>query len=139
MFGAGAGSIADAFAYGSVSRTYVRDATVALLTSTPFELWFELKPPAIRLAGGFRVLEAGWSDPALAQGLRVTVIAYKAGRFDIRDQRELHPRDKVEDREPQQFETWLPENSGWIGLAVSSLDGKAVDAEVLSWTPLRVW
>ena len=85
------------------------------------------------------MLEAARSDPTLASGLRVTVIAFKAGRFDVRDQRELHPRDKVEDREPQQFETSLPENSGWIGLVVTSLDGEAVDTEVLSWTPLRVW
>ena len=139
VFGARAGSVSELIAYGSVFKAESRDGDVQLFTSAPSELWIELIPPAIHVAGEFRVLESAWSDPALERGLRVSVIAYKAGRFDVRYQRELHPRDKIEDRKPQLFETWLPENSGWIGIVVTTMDGKAIDGEVLSWLPLRVW
>ena len=121
-------------------RAVVRDGAPEFVSSVPGEVWIKLIPPFIHIAGEFKISERATDESApTAAGLRVAVVAYKAGRFDVRYQRELHPHEIPADRESQAFETWLPENSGWIGLIVTSLDGKPSSAGTIEWQPLRIW
>lgn len=133
-------AVAEVRTYGTDMRAGVRDGAPEFVSSVPGEVWIKLIPPFIHVAGEFKISERGADESApTAAGLRVTVVAYKAGRFDVRCQRELHPGDNPADRDSQAFETWLPENSGWIGLIVTSLDGKAISADSVEWRSLRIW
>jgi hypothetical protein len=139
LLGESTRAVSDAITYGAELHLSAREGTSELVSGTPSEIWLKLAPPAIHVAGEFRVLESAISNAATQEGLRVTVVAYKAGRLDVRYQRELHPLTSSADRLAQPFETWLPENNGWIGLVVTSLDGKPITTDVIGWRPLRVW
>ncbi|HTO02637.1 MAG TPA: hypothetical protein VL069_02995, partial [Opitutus sp.] len=139
LVGAVAPAIEEVRTYGMDMQADERDGVPGFVSGAPGEVWIKLIPPSIHVAGEFKLRALATTDVAAATGLRVTVIAYKSGRFDVRYERELHPRENPADRESQFFETWLPENSGWIGLVVTSLDGKPIPEDIIGWRSLRIW
>lgn len=119
---------------------FVRSGESDVAAACPSEIWFRMEGPATHLAGKFRLMRsvtAGSASQA-ESGQRITVVIYKSGRFDLRYDREFSATDQTTN-EFQNFETWLPEGGGWVGLIVSPLSGKTPDVEHVIWRQVRTW
>lgn len=100
------------------------------------EIWMKIDRPMKHVAGEFGLDERLFTADA---GVRVTVICYKSGRFDVMYRRDMYPKTNDADRLPQKFEVWMPEGVGWIGLVVSPLGNSSLDGGGAWWRDVRIW
>jgi hypothetical protein len=69
--------------------------------------------------------------------VKISVVFYKGGRFEILHQRELRPR-REDDRVGQTFDVVVPEPGGWIGLVVTTLEPNSNAYGHLWWRNFRL-
>lgn len=112
---------------GSASGMYVAGSS---------EIWMKIDRPMNHVAGEFGLDERLFTTGA---GVRVTVVCYKSGRFDVMYRRDMYPKTNDADRLPQKFEVWMPEGVGWIGLVVGPLGNSSLDAGGAWWRDVRIW
>lgn len=139
LFGDAANSVADPAAFGGELRTEKLATGSQVVCHGPNELWFYLAGPAVHVSGEYTVRAATSSQARRVAGIRVAVIAYKAGRFDIMHQREFPPAEPRDQNVRQTFDAWLPEGTGWVGLVTQSDDGAPASDELVSWGALRIF
>lgn len=119
--------------FGDVKQSAVADGTI--VQAAPGEIWF--RPPVGQghLSGDF-VAHTTPGLPEAESGLRVCVIAYRAGRFDLMMQRDF-PADTKTGEHAGHFEAWLPEGEGWFGLVALRLGHSAEPVGAVDWRQLR--
>ena len=139
LIAGGSEGIEEVQAFGVQVRSAAGAAGTKLISGAPGEFWIRMSPGVIHASGEFGLREETWTRPEALTGLRVNVIAYRSGRFDLMWSRELHPKEIETDRQPQRFDAWLPEGVGWIGLVVTPLDATETSEEVASWKNVHVW
>jgi hypothetical protein len=84
------------------------------------EIWFRMDHQVARVSGDFGLsIDPSFQTPD-GNVVRISVIYYKSGRFDLQYRGELRPGRTPTDRLPQHFEINVPEGVGWIGLVVTT-------------------
>ena len=118
-------------AYGDVR---VGDGELA--SAAPGEIWFRVDRGIGGIAGEYE-----WRGPAEVEAenvVRVGVIYYKSGRFEVGERAELRPGVEAGDRAVRRFEVRAPEGVGWFGLVVTTPWENRGSAGSVVWRGLRI-
>jgi hypothetical protein len=136
LFRAQNSPVAAVLGFGGDLRLAKPDEARSVLLEGTSEIWLKIERQAGHVAGEFVLDERLWTHPS---GVRVTVVCYKSGRFDVMYRRDLYPQTNDADRQPHAFEIWMPEGVGWVGLLTEPLGKSRVLEGGTWWRNIGVW
>ncbi len=137
LWGGGEAVGVEGVAHGVVEHTGANGG--ALESGAPGEVWVRLGRRIGRLAGEYQYIGDARPEDYGATGMKVTVIYYKSGRFEVVHTRELRPSVNPEDRGVQRFDFGVPEGEGWVALVVTPAPGNAEPLGRISWRKFQAW
>jgi hypothetical protein len=98
-----------------------REGRRELFVHVPGEVWLRVAGEA-RVSGEVGLREHAWSHPESLPGVIARVVWVKSGRLEVLWKKELRPKTRAADREPQEFAVEVPERGGWVALTMVSAD-----------------
>ena len=137
LWGGGDGVGVEGVAHGLVQHAAADGG--ALEGAAPSEVWVKLGRRIGRLAGEYQYVGDARPEDYGATGMKVTVIYYKSGRFEVMHSRELRPSLNEEDRAAQRFDFGVPEGEGWVALVVTPAPGNAEALGRIAWRKFQAW
>jgi hypothetical protein len=136
MFGAENPTVTEVSAFGGELVHLGAVGSEAVMLRGGSEIWMRIDRQTGHVTGDFGLQEDLWT---FATGVRVSVVCFKSGRFDVMYRRDLYPANNDADRLPQHFEVWMPEGIGWIGLLVTPIGATPIDTGGVWWRNVRVF
>jgi hypothetical protein len=129
-------AVTEVSAFGGERVAFGAAGAEAVMLRGGSEIWMRIDQQTGHVTGDFGLHEDLWT---VASGVRVSVVCFKSGRFDVMYRRDLYPKNNDADRQPQRFEVWMPEGIGWIGLLVTPIGTSPLDSGGVWWRNVRVY